>query len=343
MARSALMARRAWAMLMLAVTLLAFAPPAAAQTRARSAFWREVRSPGYARSRELLRQGRALAALAARVRGPEQRARLLASTRRYRHAHELAPGDPEALFELARALATEPRAPGEPVSSTPATEEARTLFRTLREQRPAYEAQRVAFELGVLAARAQNFPEAALEYQRSLDAVEVGEGAPSMHANLAEVLMLSAQLAEAEQEYRRAVALGDGRPSRGLALSLFGLAVCLDRRDDPQQALAVMRRALGITSAAVLRADGVFFEPAAEIHFYEALALRTQAADAERVEDKTRLRRQASAALRRYLDGTAHESAFYELAARRLEALRAAMARPRRPRTSASGRGRPRR
>ncbi|NOY90835.1 MAG: hypothetical protein GXP55_06445 [Deltaproteobacteria bacterium] len=304
----------------------AVAPTAArAQHAVHSGFWRELRTPGFRRSRELLRQGRALLALAGRERRASHNARLLSAIRRFRLARELAPNDPEALFELGRSKASlrwPTAGGGEELTQA---DEARALLLELRARFPDYEARRVAFELGVLAAHAQDFPRAAREYERSLEARRVGEGAPSMHANLAEVYMLSGDLERAEEQYRVAIRLA--RPGRGLALSRFGLAVCLDRRDEPRKALAMVRRAMaaGGGSTDVLRSSGVFFEPAAELHYYEALALRARAEDARARTQRARLLRQAASALRRYLGGVAPETPFYELAARRLESLRRAL------------------
>jgi len=315
---------------------------AGAQTHGHSAFWREVRAPGFWRSRELLRQGRALAGMAAREHGASRNARLLGSIRRFRLARQLAPDDPEPLFELGRASAAlEPPSvdAGEEASRR---NQAQSWLTSLRERFPEYESARVAFELGVLAAHAQDFPRAAEEYQRALDAARVGEGAPSMHANLAEVLMLSGVLDRAEAEYREAIRLNGSRPGTGLALSLFGLAVCLDRMDEPAKALETVRRALVAGGGAdVLRSEGVFFEPAAELSYYDALALRALAADADSAFERARFLRQAASALSRYLEGVAPETPFYELAAHRLHDVRAELETL--ARSDGSGRRRPRR
>ncbi len=321
----------------LVLALVASAPSAGAHAQVsalepppdtQSEFWREVRRPGYRRSRTLLRHG--LRHLEDAIAQPSdfRRAAILESAITRLHlAHTRAPDDPEVLFYLAYAVAQweEPVHEGPPRRRN---REAVGLFEQLRALDADYRAAQVAFELGILFTRMGDLDRAVAEYHRGLEASFTEAETATARSNLGEVSMLNGDLAGAIVSYERAVAIArEGGPAQAmsLVLALWGLAVALDRYGDDALALERAREAYstGGGSLGVLRSDGVFFEPSYEIHYYEALGTLAALELADGVEARLRLLREALRGFQRYLGEGGREGAFAAAAERHVSELRA--------------------
>ena len=135
---------------------------------------------------------------------------------------------------------------------------------------PTFRASEVAFELGVLWSRSGEPARAAAAYERAITLALDGEHVVAL-ANLAEMTMLAGELDDAVALYQRALQ-GAGEP-RSRALARWGLAVALDRLGEHEAAIAQARDALQAYNGRldILRDRDVFFEPAHERHYYEAL------------------------------------------------------------------------
>lgn len=287
---------------------------------ARSEFWRQVAEPRYRRSRTLLRHG--LRRLADHQRhpptlGPAQvRAILEGAIHRLELAHRITPRDPEILYLLASAKALWVRhLPGG--GEERLDDEAVELFERLRRIDPSYDADDVAFQLGVLHTRARRFDRAAEEYRRAIDAELMLDTSPVAWSNLAEVTMLSGDLAHAVEHFERAAELYR-RVGASNELALWGLAVALDRLGEHRSALDRAREALaqdGFTMNG-LRRDGVFFEPPYEIHWYEALGHEALSGVDARPEDSRSHLQSALDAWNAFLRASDGESPWDDVARR---------------------------
>ncbi|HJL06668.1 MAG TPA: tetratricopeptide repeat protein [Polyangiaceae bacterium LLY-WYZ-15_(1-7)] len=293
-------------------------------------FWREVRQPGYQRSRVLLRHGIRMLLRLREERRPHVRAAILeGALERFQRAHLLVPEDAEVLYELARATALYER----PRRGQPAErrdEEAITLFERLRALDPDLHAEQVGFELGILYTRVGRYEEAAAEYRRALRYVYDEDFAAITHSNLAEVRMMAGALEDAVHHYERAIAHAEqsgAQDPRSLALALFGAAVALDRLGEHRAALEHAARARGVFGGNqdVLRADGVFFEPASEIHYYEGLG-HMAAAERDVPSERAGHLRDARESWRTYLALSAEDDPWNDLAERHLEEVERALA-----------------
>jgi len=330
-----------WCIAALGLALLAPRPALAGEGRGggvpappgdlRSDFWREVAQPGYAASRALFDQGLRLLAVALETRSPTSRtARLQAAIARLELAHRRAPDDPQALYYLGVAIAA---LEGPGLGRQHAEEEAAvTRFLELRALDPDFYSDRVAFELGILYTRMGRLAQAADEYRRAIERAFDEAETVSAHSNLAEVCMLAGDLELAVAHYDRAIELarrGGASQSESLALALFGSAVALHRLGQREAAIERARQALsaGGGSMDVLRAEGVFFEPIYEIHYYEALGHLALAASRTGREAE-QARADAARSFQRYLTGGGTASPFAESARRELERLSPARGRP---------------
>jgi tetratricopeptide (TPR) repeat protein len=128
-------------------------------------------------------------------------------------------------------------------------------------------------------------------------ALAAGAANGAIYANLAEVLMADGRLGEAEARYRDAIAVASTRGVEDprdalpdLVLADYGLAVALDRDDQPVAAREMMGRALALDPrTAVLelaaRRDGdLFFVPDGEVFYYQGLANAVAGRRAEALE-----------------------------------------------------------
>jgi tetratricopeptide (TPR) repeat protein len=317
--------------------------------------WRELGQPGQRRARDLLRQalrqereaGRqlpsdwsslcrramspgfgdeSLAAIRGRARALREllrqaavrRARLDSSIARLTLAAELAPDDPEILYALARVL-IKWEEPGPPFRCTARhrDDEAIAVLQQLRRRKPQFAQSAVAFDLAIVLTRSERFAEAAQVYGEAI-ALSLDPGqAAVMRSNLAEVTMLSGDLETAIVHYERALRSAGG--GRDYLLPLWGLAVALDRLGEHEAALEHAGKAVHAEGGrmAVLRSDGVFFEPEHEIHYYEGLGHEALAARPE--ADVARELAAAAASWRSFVAAAGENGAFANAARANLE------------------------
>jgi tetratricopeptide (TPR) repeat protein len=273
--------RCAGAVVLVALALGAMGSPAAAQrqpSRAQvtvSDFWREVQTPGVRRASTLLRHGLRQLTQALRTDDASQReAALGGAVARLRRAHERAPADLDVLYFLAFASSQRQLVQRQPDADA-AIREAIGLYEQLRALDEDYEAESVAFELGLLYTRLRQYGRAVDEYERGILRAFDPRSTVSAHANMAEVIMLNGDAALALRHYERAaeIARQYSGDSLSLALALWGSAVASDRLGEGSAAVERAGAALNASGGtmAILRTNGVFFEPESEIHWYEGL------------------------------------------------------------------------
>jgi tetratricopeptide (TPR) repeat protein len=317
--------------------------------------WREVGSPGQRRARELLRQAllhereaerqlpsewpslcrRALSPgfgdeNLASVRGRSRalrelsrqafvrRARIDSAIARLELARRLVPEDPDIRYALARVLMRwEAPAPLYRCASLRRDDDAITALEALRREHPEFAQAAVAFDLAVALTRRERFAEAAQVYGETIALALDPTEAQVMRSNMAEVTMLSGDLEGAVSHYERALRGGGG--GRDYLLPLWGLAVALDRLGEHDAALEHAGKAVHAEGGrmSVLRSDGVFFEPAHEIHYYEALGHEALAARSG--ASAARELAAAAASYRSFLTGAGDGGAFGTAARANLE------------------------
>jgi len=157
------------------------------------------------------------------------------------------------------------------------------------------------FRLGMVRSKLGRYREAAVAYAA---VVADGTADSAVYSNFAEVLMAAGRLPDAEARYRDAISaandlgVGDRRErAHELALAYYGLAVALDRDEQPAAARETMLRALAHDpTAAVLKvasaAGGdLFFVPEGDVLYYLGLAAEAEGRDGD-----------AQAAFRDFLD-----------------------------------------
>jgi tetratricopeptide (TPR) repeat protein len=141
------------------------------------------------------------------------------------------------------------------------------------------EAQRIAAELGLVQSRVGAYEEALAEYDRALKLVDP-ERRPSvfedygrsvLYGNSAETLMALGRLDAAIERYRQAEATSTAGDIEW-ELAEWGLGVALDRDEQIEKSRQAIQRALDIDpTMAHLADESVFFEPAGDKRYYEAL------------------------------------------------------------------------
>jgi len=312
----------------LSVTSFALSPaPVATAQMSEPSFWRTVREPDYARAMHLMMQGmylfreygvaqreRERANIPASTPGPHEiNAILEGAIRRFALAHRLAPTEPQILFfyALATSLWEEPGRGG----VTRRDDETLALFTQLRALDPGFEAMEVAFSLGIVHTRGRDFEAAAQEYHR---AIARALSPDAVHwANLAEVTMLGGDVEAAVGYYERAIEIA-GVDGTDTVLALWGLAVALDRLGEHRRAIEITAEALSEGGGTMdpLGANGVFFEPAYEIHWYEGLGHAALASQAQSAEERSRAEEASVAAFRLFLARGGEESPWAALARR---------------------------
>jgi tetratricopeptide (TPR) repeat protein len=265
----------------LALALLLLANRASAEPLG---YWQRVLHPQCVRAARLVREGRAqLAPTLALGSGPAlplefatQRTLSIEGARlRFSLALQLDPGSLEARLAHAETL-TMAEGFAQPEARRAAIEE----LEALRALAPLYEAEQVAFQLGLLHARAGEPALARREYEASLAMHSADAKQPAQLLDLAEVTMFDGDLPRALALYERAAR--ESEPSSRV-LALWGSALVLDRLGEHGAALEAARRAIAGERApfAALHRAGVFFVPAHELEYYEALG-SLALADAER-------------------------------------------------------------
>lgn len=330
------------------------AVPAAAQRQPSSAhvtvsdFWREVQTPGVRRANTLLRHGLRQLTQALRTDDPVQReAALAGAVARLRRAHERAPQDLDVLYFLAFASSQRQLVQRQP-DAAGAIGDAIALYEELRALDADYESESVAFELGLLYTRQRQYARAVAEYQRGILRAFDPRSTVSAHANLAEVIMLSGDAELALRHYERAAEIArqySGDPL-SLALALWGSAVASDRLGEGTAAVERAGAALNASGGtmALLRSNGVFFEPESEIHWYEGLGALAMAEATTDAEEKRAALRRALRSFQSYLSEVETPATWDRVVSARVQRIEEQLAalehagRPARPRSA----GRPR-
>jgi tetratricopeptide (TPR) repeat protein len=358
-------ATRAACIVVLASALLCAAPALAGSTQqaehVSAPLWREVGRPGQKRARALLEQALAhlregnrqlpsdwralcnhtlamsfgdegLVPLSARARALRELSRQALRKRahfdsalvRLRRALQLDPDDAELQYALGRVLmAWEQPGPAWTCMSERRDREAGDVLLALRAHHPDFMPDMVAFDLAVVLTRRAQFAQAAQAYADAIALALDGEDTAVMRANLAEVTMLAGDLEGAVTHYERALRATNG--GRDYLLTLWGLAVALDRLGEHDAALIDARKAVDAEGGhmQVLRSDGVFFEPEHEIHMYEGLGHEAIAARSE--ADAARELSAAAASYRAFIDAAGNASTFSTAARADLEQVEAAL------------------
>jgi len=141
------------------------------------------------------------------------------------------------------------------------------------------EAQHIASELGLVYSRVGAYEDALAEYDRALRLVDP-ERRPSvfedydrsvLYGNSAETVMALGRLDAAIERYRMAEATS-AQGDIQWELAEWGLGVALDRDEQVEKSRQAIQRALDIDpTMAHLADESVFFEPAGDKRYYEAL------------------------------------------------------------------------
>ncbi len=141
------------------------------------------------------------------------------------------------------------------------------------------DAQRIAAELGLVLSRTGQYQEALVEYDRALALVDADRrpsvfedyGRSVLYGNSAETLMALGRLDAAIARYRQAEATSSP-PEIEWELAEWGLGVALDRDEQIEKSRQAIQRALDYDpTMAHLADESVFFEPAGDKRYYEAL------------------------------------------------------------------------
>jgi tetratricopeptide (TPR) repeat protein len=247
--------------------------------------------------------------------GPAPDVLLEQAIARYQAVLQVFPDDVDAWLELGRAEAEFERTMADGRLETRALE-AIASYEHARALDPGRDPVAVADELAVLRTRLGDYAGAEAEYERASEGREalplgfwhsvsrregalvlafIGFGQTTRLANWAEVTMLAGDPTAAAERYRSAFAQAQ-TASVSAALALWGLALAQARSGSHADAIETALRAIDTVHApdsplvdrygafAVLHMEGVFFEPACEIHAYESLgheALATRASTPE--------------------------------------------------------------
>lgn len=313
----------------LVVALVLWSLPVSAQRPLdqTSDFWREIRQPGTRQADAFLEQGLRHVERAAREQSDARRAALLRSAMlRFEAGMRTHPDGAELLFNLARVQTLYERPRPETGTVERMDEAAIATYERLRALHPLHRAEQVGFDLGILYSRVGRDDDAIDAYEDSIRTALSIEMTAVTHSNLAETRMMNGDLIGAVRDYERAIEVARRNSNvdgRALALPLWGLAVALDRLGEHRGALERAQEALSVGGGGmeVLRMDDVFFEPAAEIHFYEGLGFMALAEDALEPGARRTRRRQALASWRQYLRLAAEEDPWRSLAEEHAEQM----------------------
>ena len=266
----------------LALALLLIASPA------RADYWKNLLAPDHVRAERLVREGNAQLSPALALGllssaglplefAAQTKLAVEGARTRFALAKQLDPTLREARLAHALTLAED---------DEPSRRAAIDELEALRALDPLYEAEQVAFQLGILHARGRELDAARAEYERALALQCDPHRQPTVLLDLAEVLMFQGELARARALYERAAQEAD---PNGRVLALWGSAVALDRMGEHAPALVTARRAIASDRApfAALQRAGVFFVPEYERDYYEALG-HLALAEIERSQEDTR-------------------------------------------------------
>jgi tetratricopeptide (TPR) repeat protein len=254
-------------------------------------------------------------------------ARLLAALERTLDAREQTGGDPDLSRHLAQAAVamadlSRIREPKDPrlacvmaqallLADSERAAEARRLLEGALQRLPDGSLAASAWHsLGIAHALLDDSARARAAHTRGIALDWDTDRLASNYYNRAEAAARLLDFDAAVSDYERAAALG--REPDVQALSRFGLAVVLERRGDLPAAYAALDRALAVRlpvppypSEDPLELPGVFFVPAYERHYLQALAAMALARKAERTVERRALYALAVAEWDAYLDRAA--------------------------------------
>jgi tetratricopeptide (TPR) repeat protein len=189
------------------------------------------------------------------------------------------PHDPTPHIMLAQALSVAD--PQHPEACRPsACQRAINELKEARKlDRNGIEAERIASELGLLLSRIGSYEDALVEYDKSLKLIDPVRrpslfedlGRAVLLGNSAETLMALGHLDRAIERYRQSEAVATTGDIEW-ELAEWGLGVALDRDEQIEKSHQAIQRALDFDpTMAHLADDSVFFEPAGDKRYYEAL------------------------------------------------------------------------
>lgn len=250
--------------------------------------------------------------------------RLLAAMERTLDAREQAGGDPDLSRHLAQAAVamadvSRVREPKDPrlacvmaqalliVDSSRAAEASRLLENALLRLPDGSLAASAWHSLGIAYALLDDSRAAREAHTRGIALDWDSDRLASSYYNRAEAAARLLDFDAAVSDYERAAALAQEPDVQ--ALARFGLAVVLERRGDLPAAYAALDRALAVSlpvppypTEDPLELPGVFFVPAYERHYLQALAAMALARKAERTVERRALYSLAVAEWDAYLD-----------------------------------------
>jgi tetratricopeptide (TPR) repeat protein len=261
-------------------------------------------------------------------------ARLLAALERTLDAREQTGGDPDLSLHLAQAAVamidlSPIREPKDPrlavvmarslllVDSERAAEARRLLEGALPHLPDGSLAAAGWHSLGIAYALLEDAARAREAHTRGITLEWDSDRLASHYYNRAEEAARLLDFDAAISDYERAATLGTEPDVQ--ALARFGLAVVLERRGDLPAAYAALDRALAVRlpvppypSEDPLELPGVFFVPAYERHYLQALAAMALARKAERTVERRALYALAVAEWDAYLDRAAENEPWIE-------------------------------
>ncbi len=235
------------------------------------------------------------------------------------------PGDPRPSLLLSQILSNTD--PAHPEHCTPGYCERAliALQKAEHDDTRGIFAERIASERGIVDSRMGNFAAAVGDYDRALGYIESDRSPASLDdtwgqsvlwGNAAESEMALGHLSEAIRRYRRSLGTAE-YGSLEWALGRWGLAVALDRDGQHAAASEGLKEALARDpTMEQLEDEGVFFEPAGDKLYYQALGYLVLGQEDD-----------ARSAWRRYLD-VLPDARYAKAARAHLAALGAAPAHP---------------
>ncbi len=242
---------------------------------AQSDFWQRFSSRKTARARLLARNAlRVLKHERPSILDPGARLfpyRVAEAIAKLAEAARLAPGDAGIQIAYGLALAHHRE------HDADARQTALNALIRAKKLEPSRFSQEELFELAILYSREQRFTEAINTYETLL-ANAIEPASMTTFSNLAEMRMLSGDLQGAIATYRQALGTGSFDPGAE-TLARWGLGVALDRAGDHRKALSEVEQAVQNSGGTLraLDAEGVFFEPGYERHWYRALGYESLA------------------------------------------------------------------
>lgn len=229
-------------------------------------FWDRVADPNREKFERLMGEATALLGTAEQT---GNRALAVRAEALLGQAQALEPDEFDASYRLGQAQQILDR-PVEAVAS---------FERALRTARLSAQEAQCSLALGIERSKIGRYVEALADYDRR---IRLGGSDATTFSNSAEVLMVLGRLGEAADRYREAIRIGlQATPPAGdknLVLAYLGLAVALDRDDQPGAAREAMAQAqqrdpnMAILRSALEPNADVFFVPDGDVYYYLGLA-----------------------------------------------------------------------